>query len=210
MSSRIHARRIQARNRVLCGVVVCLCTLAAPGAANLSEIQADAFARKLTEVASRGVAPPEATLPSRTRFTEGELNSWVTYRGEEVLPAGVSGMQLTLLGAGMVRGDATVDLKAIGREQAGSAAGGPWSYLGGRVPVSVTGQLHTSGGTGRFDLQSASISGVPVPKAVLADMLAYYSRTAEDPAGIRLADPFPLPSGIQRIEIGLGQAIVVQ
>jgi len=201
MSSRLGAS--------IC-LVFCGLGLAGAAAGTVSEVQADAFAQKLIAVALRGVTPPEAALPSRTRFTEAELNSWVTYRGQGVLPAGVSDMELTMVGAGMVRGKATVDLATLGQQQASGDGRSPWSYLGGRIPVTVTGQLHTDDGTGRFDLQGASVSGVPVPRTVVADMLAYYSRTAEDPEGFRLDDPFPLPAGIQRIEIGQGQAVVVQ
>jgi hypothetical protein len=183
--------------------------LAVLTAANVSEVQADAFARKLTAVALRGAAPPDPTVPARTRFTEAELNSWVAYQGKEILPAGVTEMELTMVGAGMVRGSARVDLATLG-QQTGVGATSPWSYLGGRIPVTVTGQLHASDGMGRFELQSATVSGVPVPRTVIADVLAYYSRTDDEPAGVRLDDPFPLPAGIRRIEIGQGQAVVVQ
>jgi hypothetical protein len=51
---------------------------------------------------------------------------------------------------------------------------------------------------------------VPVPKALVQQVLSYYSRTDEHPSGIRLDDPFELPAGIQKIEVGQGQAVVVQ
>ena len=195
------------------GVSICLVVsgfgLAVLAAANLSEVQADAFARKLTAVALRAEVPPEAAVPSRTRFTEAELNSWVAFRGQGILPAGVTDMELTMVGAGMVRGSARVDLATLGK-QTGAGATSPWSYLGGRIPVAVTGRLHANDGMGRFELQSATVSGVPVPRTVVADMLAHYSRTEDEPAGVRLDDPFPLPAGIRRIEIGQGQAVVVQ
>ncbi len=63
---------------------------------------------------------------------------------------------------------------------------------------------------GRFDLESAAVSGVPVPTSVLQDIVAYYSRTADDPQGVRLDDGFKLPAQIKQIEVGQGQAIVVQ
>ncbi len=195
------------------GTSLCLVVLGlgvgAFAAADLSEVQAESFAQKLTTVALRGAAPPEVALPSRTRFTEAELNSWVAFRGKGLLPAGVTDMELTMVGAGMVKGAARVDLATLG-EHTGAGGSSPWSYLGGRLPVTVTGLLRTEDGEGRFELQSASVSGVPVPKSVVADMLAYYSRTQDDPAGFRLDDPFPLPAGIRRIEIGQGQAVVVQ
>jgi hypothetical protein len=45
---------------------------------------------------------------------------------------------------------------------------------------------------------------------VLQDIVAYYSRTADDPEGVRLNDSFKLPAQIKQIEVGQGQAVVVQ
>jgi hypothetical protein len=45
---------------------------------------------------------------------------------------------------------------------------------------------------------------------VLADIVAYYSRTANDPEGVRVNDTFRLPSQIKQIEMGAGQAVIVQ
>ena len=81
---------------------------------------------------------------------------------------------------------------------------------GGRLPVSVTGTLRTQNGVGQFDIESAAISGVPVPTTFLQELLSYYSRTPERPQGVRLDAPFTLPARIQQIEVGKGQAVVVQ
>jgi hypothetical protein len=86
----------------------------------------------------------------------------------------------------------------------------PWSYLGGRLPVTLSGVLRTENGMGRFDLEEAAISGIPVPASVLADIVSYYSRTSDDPEGVRLNDNFKLPSQIKQIEMGAGQGVIVQ
>jgi hypothetical protein len=70
--------------------------------------------------------------------------------------------------------------------------------------------LRTQNGQGRFELQQAAVSGVPIPKSVLQELVSYYSRSAEDPRGIDLDEPFELPAGIRTIEVGQGQAVVVQ
>ncbi len=54
------------------------------------------------------------------------------------------------------------------------------------------------------------MSGVPVPKALLQQVVSYYSRTPENPEGIDLEAPFPLPVNIRQIETLRGQAIIVQ
>jgi len=84
------------------------------------------------------------------------------------------------------------------------------SLLSGRVPVEAIGVLRTASGTGQFQLESASAGGIPIPKALLQEVVSYYSRSAESPEGIDLDAPFDLPAGIREIQTEKGRAIVVQ
>src|SRR4029079_15308699 len=85
-----------------------------------------------------------------------------------------------------------------------------WRLVGGKVPVNVTGTLRTKDGQGNFLLESADISGLPVPKTFLQELVSYYSRTANNPRGVNLEDPFALPASIRQIDVGAGQAVIVQ
>jgi len=49
-----------------------------------------------------------------------------------------------------------------------------------------------------------------VPKSVIQELLSYYSRTPENPAGINMDDPFELPAQIREIRVAPGAAIIVQ
>jgi hypothetical protein len=178
-------------------------------AAAMSQQQADAFARKLDLIAKRGEAP-RASAVTRTPVTETELNSWFMYRAQPLLPSGISDPKLTIVGNGKVMGTVTVDLEQVAKKHASSGSFDPLGYLGGRVPVSVSGILKTKDGRGQFDLQAADISGVPVPKPLMQELLSYYSRTPEHPDGVRLDAPFPLPANIREIEVAQGEAVVVQ
>jgi hypothetical protein len=186
--------------------------LVALHAAGESEQQADAFSKKLAIVTQRGAsgARGDTRGPQRTPFAEVEVNSWFAYRSREMLPAGVTDPRVTIVGDGRLRGAATVDLDVIAKRRSTGRTLDPWAYLGGRVPVTLSGVLHTQNGTGRFELEEAAVSGVSVPPSVLQDIVAYYSKTADDPDGVRLNEPFKLPAQIKQIEVGRGQAVVVQ
>ena len=80
----------------------------------------------------------------------------------------------------------------------------PLGYLTGRLPVTAAGTLTTQNGVGRFQLESAQISGVTIPKSLLQELLSYYSKTAGRPAGINMDEPFQLPAAIREIRIGQG------
>jgi hypothetical protein len=179
-------------------------------AAAVSPQHADSFARKIAIISQQGTLAPRSAAARRTAVSETELNSWFAYRSSPLLPVGLTEPQITIVGDGKVNGSATVDLDAVGKSRRSGSLIDPWSLLGGRLPVSVAGVLRTQNGEGRFELQQASVSGVPIPKSILQDLVSYYSRTAEDPGGIDIDEPFALPAGIRQIEVGQGQAVIVQ
>ena len=82
--------------------------------------------------------------------------------------------------------------------------------LCGSLPVTATGVLETTNGAGHFQLESATLGGVPIPKLVLQQVLSYYSRTPSKSGGISLDDAFQLPSRIREIQLERGQAIIIQ
>jgi hypothetical protein len=194
-------------------LLVCGVGLGVLQAAALSEQQADSFSRKMAIVTQQGgetSTKGAAQGLRRTSFSEAELNSWFTYRSQEVLPPGVSEPRVTIVGDGKLKAAATVDLETIAKQRSSGGALNPWTYLGGRLPVTVSGVLRTQDGMGRFDLEEAAVSGVPIPKSIMQEIVSYYSKTDETPAGVRLDDGFKLPAKIKQIEVGQGQAVVVQ
>jgi hypothetical protein len=179
-------------------------------AAALTPEHADSFARKIAIISQQSTLTSRTPSTRRTPVSEAEVNSWFTYRSRPLLPVGITDPQLTIVGDGKVSGTATVDLDAVASTKRSGSIINPWNLLGGRLPVSVAGVLRTQNGEGRFELEKASVSSVPVPKSILQELVSYYSRSAEDPAGIDIDEPFALPAGIRAIEVGQGQAVVVQ
>ena len=172
-------------------------------AVNTSRPQSDSFAKKLAIIKQHAAASPKSAR--KTTVTEGELNSWFVYRAPPLLPVGVKDPSVTVVGNGKLVGVVTVDLDDVGKSKSGV-----WNVLGGRVPITLSGVLRTKDGKGQFDLQSASLSGVPLPKFLLQEIVAHYTRDEDRPNGIRLDDPFDLPASIKQIDVGQGQAIIVQ
>jgi hypothetical protein len=186
--------------------VVCFALLAffvTAEAVNTSRPQSDSFAKKLAIIKQHAAQSPQSGR--RTTVTEGELNSWFVYRAPPLLPVGVKDPSVTVVGNGKLVGVVTVDLDDVGKSKSGA-----WNVLGGRVPITLSGVLRTKDGKGQFDLQSASLSGVPLPKFLLQEIVAHYTRDEDRPNGIRLDDPFDLPASIKQIDVGQGQAVVVQ
>lgn len=195
---------------LLLGALLGLAPLAAQG--RLSKQDAERFQSKLTKIVEFGNAParPGAAVPPRsTPLTDTEVNSYLRFLAADQIPVGIVEPLLNALGEGRVSGKAVVDLDAV-RKQKQRGWLDPVGYLTGRLPVTAAGRLITKDGKGQFQLESAEISGVTVPKGVLQELVSYYSRTPENPAGIDIDAPFELPARIREIRVGSGTSTVVQ
>ncbi len=184
--------------------------LAVPAVAEfrLSKRDAASLVHKVSAITENGFAPSPARL--RTPVTESEVNSYLAFEARDELPSGLTEPYIAILGNNRVSGRAVVDLDAIRRQHGDNSWFDPVSYLTGRLPVAISGRLQASGGVARFELETAEISGIPIPKTFVQELVTYYSRTPSNPRGLNLDDPFPLPARIRGIEVGRGQAVVVQ
>jgi hypothetical protein len=199
--------------RALSGIVLALVVapvLAAQNPANRQD--ADRFQSKLNQIVEYGdVTPAKAARPvtRHTQVTDAEVNAYLRIHATEQIPVGVVDPSIQALGDGRVSGRAIVDLDAVRKSKQRTWLD-PMNLLTGRMPITAAGRLTTKNGVGQFVLESAEISGVAVPKTVIQELLTYYSRTPENPAGINMDDPFELPSRIKEIQVGQGRATIVQ
>ena len=190
-------------------VAVCALAAGVSGAGRGPE-RRDAALLKAKVAAINAFAERPSDQSRRTTVTETEVNAYLLYDVGTNLPVGVVEPTVAILGAGRLSGRAVVDLDAVRKERKPTSLLDPMNYLGGRLPITATGVLTTSDGVGHFSLESTAVSGIPVPKIVLQEIVSYYSRRPDLPAGINLDSPFTLPARIREILVERGQAIVVQ
>jgi hypothetical protein len=184
--------------------------LTAPTLAQVRPSKRDAqtMKQKVAAIAALGEQPTKQAR--RTAVTENEVNSYLMYELGDDLPTGVVQPSVSALGDGRVSGRAVVDLDAVRKANRSTGLFDLRSYLTGQLPVTATGVLRTSNGVGRFELQSATVGVVPVPKLLLQEIVAYYSKSPTRPGGISLDDQFVLPARIREIQVERGQAIIIQ
>ena len=175
----------------------------------LSKQDSDRFEGKLTRIVAFGNEKRARAGSLSTPISEAEVNAYFEYAAKGQVPPGIVEPRLNALGEGRVGGQAVVDLDAV-RKQKQRGWLDPMAYLTGSLPLTASGLLITKDGVGRFQLESAQISGVSVPKSLLQELLAYYSRTPENPRGISMDDPFELPAHIREIRVERGQATILQ
>ena len=179
----------------------------AADSSSLSRAHADQMAQKIAAVALHGLSSRPSSR--HTAITEREVNSFLAFHARREIPAGVLDPTVTIAPAGRLVGRAIVDLDAVrkAREAAGQTAP---MLMTGRLPIQAAGVLKTSNGMGRFELQEAWVSGIPIPKALLQQIVAHYTRTPDLPDGIDLDAPFELPSAIREIRTSQGAATIIQ
>jgi len=189
------------------GFLALALSLALSGAP-FTQAESASFVRKMLAIERLGAV--RATAPRLTAITERELNAYFRYDMRDQFPAGVTEPTITILGDGRVTASALVDLDAVREGQSSSGWLNPMRFLSGRVPVTASGVIESQRGTARFLLDTVDVSGVPVPKSLLQQVLSFYSRSPENPQGLNLDDAIELPSRIREIRVEPGQAIVVQ
>lgn len=168
--------------------------------------KADDFERKMNGVLARGEVSPSG---HRTEFAGDEVNAYLQLRLAPGFPAGVTEPSVTLVGQGRLSGRAIVDLDGIRRKSSGGWFD-PAAYLAGRLPVTAAGTLRTGNGVGQLQVERVEIGGIPVPLALLQELVTFYTKGPEYPGGVNISEPFGLPSRIQRIDVDAGRATVVQ
>jgi hypothetical protein len=174
----------------------------------LTRQQGDAFARKVVIVqthANEGVKKPLSTT-----FTQTETNSYLKFNALDLLPTGLTEPEITLLGQNRVSAKAIVDLDVVRKKQSSGGWFDPTSYLTGKLLVTASGRVITGDRKGRIELERAEVSGVPIPKTFLNQMVNFFTRTADNPNGSTVDDVFELPAKIQRITDEAGRFTVHQ
>ena len=198
----------KAISSVLVGIlgIAAIASLRAEGKA--SKRDAASLKQKVAAITAHAERP--TTTSRRTIVTENEVNSYLVYEAGDQIPAGVVEPSIAVVGGGRLSGRAVVDLDAVRKQKAPTSLLDPMNYLMGRLAVTAVGTLKTSNGVGHFELESSSVGSLPIPKILLQEIVSYYSRTAENPSGVGLDDPFALPARIREIQVERGQAIIVQ
>ncbi len=138
--------------------------------------------------------------------SEGELNYYLSQVLAEKLPQGVTAPWIKLAKDEILAG-ATLDLSLLPDTSSDLAL---LQMLSGQLPVEIQSGLQTAEGKGKLELKSVSLSGIPLPRSFLQQILSSYTKSPERPDGVRLEDTFLLPYGIRRVIISTGLATVVQ
>jgi hypothetical protein len=176
-----------------------------PAPAGLSWDDSDALSTTVARVERRlrsGRPPAKGTLV----VTERQLNSYVNLELGPRIPAGVTDLRLSLVPDGL-GARAMVDLDRVKSKTPGGAAG-LISLLSGTVPVQLRGRLAAVNGKGLIQVEEATVGGISLPPALVAQLVALSTRSAARPQGFDIQAPFPLPWGARQVRLETGRALI--
>src|SRR3954471_8871555 len=137
---------------------------------------------------------------TRMDITEAELESYVMVYLRKDIPIQIESVRAHLT-PGVVAADTRLSIPAgtTGNTLVDALVTGTHNLL-------ISGKLTTAKGEGKFDIQSLSVDGIPVPNILIDALLRKYAKPKYPDVDIK--EPFDLPWGIQNIEVGQGKATV--
>jgi hypothetical protein len=175
-----------------------------PAPAGLSWEDSDAVAQTVARVERRLKAgKPASSEP--IAVTEKQLNSYVNLGLAAKIPPGLTGLTVGLQKDRLVA-EGTLDLDRVKSKLPQGA--GLLAFLSGTVPVMLQGRFSSASGTGRVDVEEATVAGISLPASLLAQIVSQSTRTATRPQGFDILAPFPLPFTARRVRLEPGRALV--
>ena len=163
---------------------------------------------KIDRIVENGAKSP---VPSQTTvFSEDEVNQLLRIQMKELMPNGLSDPHVNLLGNDMLAARVVVDMDEYKRRRQGRGGLGPLALLSGRLPVTARGVLYAREGQGRIKLEGSEVNGIPLPPALVREMITALSRSQRNPEGYDVEKPFALPANIRNVTINPQEALVRQ
>jgi hypothetical protein len=205
---RTYMRSRFSRGKILWIVAGLSIIVSSAAPVQLSREQGDSLEQKIDEINKNALREP--VKPKRTSMSENEVNSYLAYNIKDKIPRGLTRPEIRIVGNNQLAGRVLVDMDDFKRNRSPGGVMDALSYISGQVPLTARGWLRSQEGKGRFQLISAEILGVPLPKPVVQELVSFFSRSAEKPNGFDLDAPFDLPAKIRVVEVNQGEAVVVQ
>jgi len=168
----------------------------------------DSAQAKIDRIVENGAKSP--VPPQTTTFSEDEVNQLLRSRMDEIMPGGISDPRVKLVGNGVVVVRVVVDFDEYKRRRQRRSGLGPLALLTGKLPVTARGTLQTQEGQGRFRLEAAELNGIPLPPALVREMITALSRSRRNPDGYDIEQPFALPANIRTVAVNPQDAVVTQ
>ena len=172
----------------------------------VSETAAQSFLDKMTGMETYA-AGQETVEEKTTRFTEEEINSYLSLHGDSKYRSCIKYFRITLEQEFLV-GTASVNFDCLQEKSPGSISGLITGLFSGTHTLTARGSIHNEDGKGNFQLEEARFDAVALPGFLVEQMITSICMRLDPPFDPMEPSPFPLK--IRSIHINNGQIMVRQ
>ncbi len=167
--------------------------------------QALATLRKNISDSSDQLADPR---PNRTVvFLQRSLNGYLRFKGNSVLPTGLSDVAVEIQADGRLSGTGILNLDEM--DDFADASSGVLRFLSGSLPVMVSVVIEEADRSVNVTVEEIQIGPVTVPTALAELLVQRYSVSESYPTGFDLSVPVALPAAVRNIQVREGQIAIV-
>ena len=161
------------------------------------------FLKKLELIFSTDLGSEKAV----TKFSELEVNTFLSQKGEEYFPSGISQIQVDFQ-QDVISGQLLADFDKVRSSLNRPSSPLVTTLLTGKHTVKIESRITTKNGIGRYEILNVLLNGQQVPK-IFTDFLLENYVFSKYPA-IKPNTPFDLPFKIETIRIQPDRIIVKQ
>ena len=161
------------------------------------------FLKKLELIFSTDLGSEKAV----TKFSELEVNTFLSQKGEEYFPSGISQIQVDLQ-EDVVLGQLLADFDKVRSSLNRPSSPLVTTLLTGKHTVKIESRITTKNGSGRYEILNVLLNGQQVPK-IFVDFLLENYVFSKYPV-VKPNTPFDLPFKIETIRIQPDRIIIKQ
>jgi hypothetical protein len=166
-----------------------------------------AMADKIATIKEYGLRETESSLKVSTHFPEEEIARFLS--DSNYVPDSMRDIEITLAGDNRFIVSSVIDLDHIEVPRSDDLLN-PMNYLQGQLPMVMKAAIYSDAGRGRLEIERVELAGIELPDALVREMIARYTRSANNPDGWDIDAFYAFPYRIKEVRVDSGEVIVVQ
>lgn len=166
-----------------------------------------AIADKIASIKEYGLRETESSLKVSTHFSEEEIAQFLS--DSNYVPDSMRDIEITLARDNRFIASSVIDLDHIEVPRSDDLLN-PMNYLQGQLPMVMKAAVYSDAGRGRLEIERVELAGIELPDALVREMVARYTRSANNPGGWDIDAFYAFPYRIEEVRVDSGEVIVVQ
>ena len=165
------------------------------------------MAAKVASIKEYGLRETESSSEMSTRFSEEEIARFLSDSNH--MPNSVRDIEIALARDNRFIASSVIDLDLIEVPRSDDLLN-PMNYLQGQLPMVMEAKVYSETGRGRLEIERVELAGIELPDVLVREMIARYTRSANNPDGWDIDAFYVFPYRIEEVRVDSGEVIVVQ